>query len=507
MFRQVAALSISLLMTAGTAAPAVKDYSEFQSFLAQTNAAHAQIDAPRANLSAYRYDFSGGGPLLTADDAGMLKGYDGRNPSPDALFSAADARTEVDWLFRVLRTQYGLYTYAGGDAAFNAARQKILSALPQSGTVRTGDYEKLLTENLFFINDTHFMIGQNGMQHRRLVFTNQSRPFYNRGGAFYADAACTQRVLSVNGAAPGKMIRRAIGMDGELTWYLYVSLPQADSAQAAVQYADRSETIVLKPSASFEQQKPKTKRFGTTEVNGIPYVEINEMFFGNGDSSGWTNQNDEPLKRKVLKTADDLKKEPVAVIDLTHNPGGNGDLPYNWFLRYTGQAAQANFCTLRVRAGEGWIRSGYGAQTPEDIASVRAYLDQSFAGMGLTPDGSYYTGIPSAQFVPNDRTLFVLTSRGTASAAELFTDVLHNLQNTVFIGSNTGGVLVNAANYGFKLPYSGLFAQFGECLNLWDKDYFEESRGMEPDLYLTGDNLDERLARFLERYAGAAPQK
>ena len=106
-----------------------------------------------------------------------------------------------------------------------------------------------------------------------------------------------------------------------------------------------------------------------------------------------------------------------------------------------------------------------------------------------------------------DRVLFVLTARHTASAAEAFTDLMHNLQNVVTIGTNTGGVLTNGANYGISLPYSGLFFQFGECLFYWDPAYFQEGAGRTPDVYLTGDRLNERLELFLTRYAGMQSKK
>lgn len=507
MLSPLTALLMALSLVVNATAPLSQDAAEFAALITDVNAAHAKIDAPRADLSAYRYDFASGKPLFTMEDGALLKAFDGERPSSDAVLSASDAKKEVDWLFRLLRTQYGLYGWSGGDDAFEAVQAKITATLPKSGTIKLSDYEKLLADNLSFIKDAHFMIGSTNMWHPQQVFADQAHPFYRKDGAFYADASFIRKVVSVNGQAPESLIRRAIGQQGELTWYLYATAPKAESLSVSVQYADKTETVTLLPAASFEAQEPKADRYGVRDIGGVPYVEINEMFFGDGDSSGWTNQNDEDFKQKFLQTADDLKKSPAAVIDVSHNPGGNGALPDEWFARYTGQAVQPNYCTLRIRHGDVWLRTGYGAENAEQVAALRSDEDAMWEQYGLKADGAYYVGTPSPQFLKNDgRALFVLTSRGTQSAAENFTDVVHNLQNTVTIGSNTGGVLTNGANYGLKLPYSELPFQFGECLFLWDKSYFEEGRGIAPDVYLTGDNLDERLSLFLQRYAGAELQ-
>lgn len=501
MVQQLAALLAAVSVISAPNIPASAGEDTLSALLAETNAAHAKLDAPRADLFTYRYEASGSKPTFTLQDGALLQAYDGKDPDPAATLSAQDAKAETEWLFRLLRMQYGLYQWSGGDAAFETAQRAILSALPQNGTMTLGDYEKLLTTHLDFIKDAHFMIGSTNMWHVQQVFSDEARPFYRKDGVFYADAACTRKVISVNGQTPDKLIHRAIGQQGELTYYLYTFAPKAESLRLSVQYTDKTEEVTLHPAASFEATESTVDRFGNTLQNGLPRVTINEMFFGDGDSSGWANLNDEAYKQKVLKTADEIKSYPAALIDISRNPGGNGDLPMEWFRRYTGQDAQPNYCTLRIRASETWLKSGYGAKTAEDIASLLASQDAYFESSGLTADGNYYVGIPSAQFVENNGpTLFVLTSRATQSAAENFTDVLHNLQNTVTIGSNTGGVLTNGANYGLKLPYSGLAFQFGECLFLWDKAYFEEGRGIAPDIYLTGDNLDTRLDAFLSRY-------
>ena len=200
---------------------------------------------------------------------------------------------------------------------------------------------------------------------------------------------------------------------------------------------------------------------------------------------------DTPKERKrFLKDIPNMKKQDCLVFDLRNNTGGDGSLIDTWFKRYTGQKLLPNYSTLRIR--------------PVFISNKKELkeMDVFAVQTGMKKDGKYYySQYPGHQYLKNNgRHIFVLTSRYTSSAAESMTDALKNIENTVTIGTNTGGVLINMANYSMAMPYSGLLLQFGTCLQNFDPSYFKESYGIEPDIYLTGKNLDQRLKKFFQTY-------
>lgn len=507
MMHQLAALFCAVTISTNASLPAAPQrYSDFSGILQEVNASHAQIDAPRADLEKYRYDFDGGKPLFSREDGALLRAYDWDNPPDTKTLSVADAQAEISWIMRLMRTQYGLYTWSGGDEAFENAESALLHALPESGTISLEAYQALLLDKLSFIKDNHLSIGNKSFSPGLILFGNESQPYYRIDGKFYLDAGGTKEILSINGASPTVYLKRAIGKDGALTWYPYQMAAKADSIPLTISTTAGLQQRTLYPSKSFESLPAQDDaKYSYQLKSGIPCISLREMVFGDGDSSGWAGKNDEADKQNFLASVQDIKAYPYAVIDISLNPGGNGDLPYEWFQAYTGQAAQPNYCTLRIRARPDWFYSAYGAREPDEFTSLTEYYDAYHAQTGLKSDGDYYVQYPTAQYLENDGpTLFILTSRRTASAAEGFSDLLHNLENVVFIGANTGGVLTNGANYGIALPYSGLFFQFGECLFCWDRAYFEEGVGLEPDIYLTGDNLDMRLNQFLKLYTTVA---
>ena len=104
--------------------------------------------------------------------------------------------------------------------------------------------------------------------------------------------------------------------------------------------------------------------------------------------------------------------------------------------------------------------------------------------------------------IENAQRLFLVTSRRSASCAEMMTDSCRAIENTVVIGADTFGCLSGDVTEILWLPVSGVPVSFGASLYQWDEDYFKEGRGFSPDLYLTGKDCEERLELFLEKYEG-----
>lgn len=473
-------------------------YAEDTAFLEvldSVNEKNRYLDAPNFNIYQYKYDFNQDKDFITPEDVKLIQAYDGNNPQIVKSMSRDDAKKEAAWLFRLLRSQYGLYTWFGGDEVFEKAEKKIYSELEKFTIISTEAYQEILLEHLQFIEDTHFMIGNTSFQPQVRLYSNEEKEFYKIGEEFFLDKEGTRMVTSVNGMDPDLFIKRAIDMNGELTWYLYSMGPYMANYPISILSGETEETILLKPANYLITEKKEGKSFSYRIKNGIPQIQLNFMMFGEGDLSGGRVLEEEKTKQTFLRSAAEIKNYPFAVIDLTNNPGGNGDLPAQWFEAFTGHTLQRNYCILRINPREAWMNYALGGE------EYRKLWDKYMEENGMLKEENYYVSYPEKQFLQNENpVLFLLTSRITASAAEGFIDGAKNLENVVTIGSNSAGVLTNAANYSMAMPFSGLNLQFGECLYYWDKNYFREGVGIEPDIYLTGENTEERFQLFLERY-------
>ena len=220
------------------------------------------------------------------------------------------------------------------------------------------------------------------------------------------------------------------------------------------------------------------------DLNKIPRITLNMMLFDDGGIM-------KELRDKFLDSISEIKKSEYAVIDISKNFGGDGGLVHDWFRAYTGKNLEENNATLRIRPNKVWRQY---------IGDIKRY-DDIMKEMGLKADGHYYIKKPKEQFMDNNDTMiFLRTGRYTASAAEYFTSSIKNLSNVITIGSNTGGVYLNGSNHAIALPFSNVYFQFGECLFYFDENFFRESYGMEPDIWLTGANEEQRFNLFLESY-------
>lgn len=453
------------------------DEAVFAGLMAEVEARNRGIDAPSGDLERFKYDFEEGGPLLTAKE--WEERYLRAPEQSPAVLSREDAGAEADYLFRLLRTYYGLYTWFGGDDAFGAAEEEVLAGLEGRGEIPLEEYRELLLQSLDFINDGHFVLSASRLVKRLTLYCDESLLFERRDGGVYLEG---RRLAAVDGGDPAEYLKRAVGPEGELTWKLYVPGPDDTSRSAVLAFSDGTETVELPRVKDTDYSIGKgSGPFLMEERNGRLYIQMDRMAFSpeDGVSQALLIPGDEKAKADFITSAETAMGYSTAVVNLVRNPGGNGDLPIQWFRALTGAEPEPNYCTL------GLDPFGWGARG------------------GEVEEGSYRVRRPEPQYLEREDGpfLIVLTSGATASAGEGFTDLTHNLSRTLVVGSNTGGCLTGSQTwFDEHLPWSGLELAWGMDLFYWPADYFREGAGLEPDVYLTGIDQGRRLVKFLDRY-------
>ena len=471
-FRKIAAgvLSVTLLLTACGQAGEGDAFSQLLTDTAEKNAA---LNAPTGELDAYRYDFEQGGPLLTEAEFSLLR----REEKTVGILTGAEARAEVDYLFRLLRTYYGLYTWFGGDEAFGAAEERVLRALEGREEIPVGKYQQLLKEALGFVQDGHFGIGGSSTLEPSALYCAEESLFDYRDGTFYGGEDLKRKVTAIQGEDPANYLKRAIGPEGELTWKLYRTDVASGRSSAVVTYADGEETIILDPAGMDPLDQGK-ETFRRSTLAGAELLQMTSMPFVPGDAGPEWGYDGATVEAFLAAAEEARTADGVLVVDLTSNPGGNGNLPGEWFRAFTGETPEPNYATLCLDPYDWTCREGE------------------------VKEGDYRVRRPEEQYLEREEGPFlvVLTSHGTASAAEAFTDLTRNVGRSLIIGSNTGGCLTGSQTYRGYLPWSGTELAWGLDLFVWPEGYFAEGVGLEPDVYLTGPDQEARLEQFLQRY-------
>ena len=261
-------------------------------------------------------------------------------------------------------------------------------------------------------------------------------------------------MVSVQGEAPDNYLKRAIGPEGELTWKLYRTDVASGRSSAVVTYADGEETLILDPAGTQPLDQGK-ETFSRSTLAGAELLQMTRMPFEPGDAGPEGGYDGAAVEAFLAAAEEGRTSDGVLVVDLTSNPGGNGNLPGEWFRAFTGETPEPNYATLCLDPYDWTCREG---EVKEE---------------------GY---------------------RGTASAAEAFTDLTRNVGRSLVIGSNTGGCLTGSQTYRGYLPWSGTELAWGLDLFVWPEGYFAEGVGLEPDVYLTGPDQEARLEQFLQRY-------
>ena len=92
-----------------------------------------------------------------------------------------------------------------------------------------------------------------------------------------------------------------------------------------------------------------------------------------------------------------------------------------------------------------------------------------------------------------------MTGKQSASSAEQFLDALHNVENVLIIGENTNGCIISSVGQ-HQLPNSKAQVILGSrYIHLFpSKEYFEELKGMEPDIWVPAGEAEELAVKLIE---------
>lgn len=427
--------------------------------LAEVNAEHQSIQrgeldpTPYLRTSLSQEDWSKAAEYTTE----TYSDYD-----PNKSLTHDEAVEDVSYLFDACYYAYGLYDYFGGHETFDAAQQAIFQDLDGKDTVTCQELEEIMVSHLGFIKDGHFSINQNHPAPFQI-------PFFFRQTAFLKTEDGYQ---TVNGKVVesvenhedlDELFKRSISKQGQIVYYPVLLKEAMFDGQSefekhtcdeelTVHYTDgTTETLTAEPWKQYFEQLSKNKNTELRQTKGIPVFQFN-------------NFNTE-YRDEILDGAEQLKDEPVSMLDLRSNTGGDSTIGNQWLSTYgnTGRSFPSNnesFSTLNGKS----------------------------SGVSL-PD----------KWISHDNLLILLAGKVSGSAAEDLIENACNLENVLIVGENTFGSLLANAGY-IELPNSKCSVTMSASYVFLrpDSDPFEEFRGFEPDLWVPADEAEELVAKLID---------
>lgn len=373
-----------------------------------------------------------------------------------------EVEDDIEVLFQALAGYYAPYNYFGGTQRFNQAKASILEECHQNNFIDGNIFENILLKNFSFIQDGHFCINMKSPIKSYIPFFYREIDFQRTDTGY--QTLDGKKVKSVVGYPNlDELFKRSIS-NGEIIYYpiTFETITLNNSIQQSqispenliIHYTDgSSQTLTADKYLSISNTENTTIKFYKNDE--IPILRINHFDWNDGG-------------KELLNYIKDLKDSPVLILDLRYNNGGNGDVILKCLRAYTEKSVTAN--SLVFSGG-------------------------TFQISKTEPD----------EFVENSKFLILLTSKNTASSAELAIDIAYNIQNTIIIGENTAGHYLSNAGIHMKLPNSKIYVKFGTSFTIFpdNKNFFSETYGFNPDIWCNATNAEEEailLAKKLMKY-------
>jgi hypothetical protein len=467
--------------------PYYKRNISFEETLKKINYENLTIPISKLNIRDFMSEIPDE-DMLTAEEDSIL--FSSPYVIPPTAITRKEAIYDVDIYFKALKSSYAPYNYYGGDEKFLNAKKSILTFIGDNDIIHVDELTQCMKDKLSFIPDNHFYIGKQdfNLENTYRYYSNFSlNIFKNRIGYYVEYGNVYYYIKTINEDNNiEKYFKLSINTEGKLVYKLGLMKKyngQTSHTINVVFYRGESEyinDIELKLSNTLSEESTSPLEY--TNINDIPIISSREIPY---------NINMDGID--FIKTASEVKNSPASIIDLRGNHGGDILTALNWINEYFGISSQ----------GKGLFLLLYGRS--KDTPSYYDFntFDKDLETLQLEKvDAYYYDHIPKfkEELNKSSSTIFVLTDKETASAAEFFIEHLKDFENIVVVGTNTHGTLESSNVELGYLPHSHIEFSYGNWLRLYDDNFFKEGEGIKPDLWVDGQDALDLTLKLIENY-------
>jgi len=489
--KMLIALSFTLGIVLFTACGESEPETPLQILLDTANYNRLQIGQVDPNIAinlAYAHDF------YKFDLTDLIMQPDDEWPM-QRIITIEDAIADTYVLFDILRYVYAAYEYFGGDEVFDNAKANILAELNTSTSrIQLTSYDQILRRYLSpIILDGHFGIYRIPYLPQISILSTDNVMFERINGDRFRNIMTGQYLLEITDHEIEDVLRLSLNNNGDIVYtpVVYVQeLVFMYSINMIYEEGD-SENIDLQGrlvSANVDFDELVSFQY----VDGFPVVSLMAMRGLDSIHYGEDTQ-------RFMTYAEELRDEPIVILDLRANQGGISNIPLYWMYLLTGEVVHQNMIIIdKWSYGIEYPWTPWGG-TPE--TNPFYFSEENWERLSFLYQEPYIANTfqiskqYERQIISREQTLIVLVDRNTASAGEMFTDLVFNVENTLVVGQNTMGILTASGSYpNLRLPYSGAAVSLGRQLMLHPEGHFTEGVGFAPDVWVNGDALTAVVA-------------
>lgn len=409
--------------------------------------------------------------------------------------SSKDAMNDVDVAFRLLKSSYGGYEYFGGDEVFNDAKERIEQEIIKKDNIPITTLRRLFFKNFEFLKDGHFLIQNTKvLKEKYFYYSYEDLDFLQDEEGYYTIMNNTKWYVKEfdKNKNVNDYMKLTINKNGVLVYNIGVLLKNIDSELSfklnLVNDSDIKELEVRLLKSNAKSSKPSSG-FTKKYVDDLPILTISSMFLNR--------------TKGFLESAGEVKNEEVILLDLRGNSGGVCGLGYAWLKKYTDTDELTFPCFAGAKVSKLVLlhkKSVLEAYKKDNAEALEQYNETVNS---LKNEDYNYWEVNTRKGVwqnNHKNTIFVLIDKKVASATENFIRALSEMNNVVFVGTNTSGCYAISNNIEVNLPKSKISIYFGAGLFLHGNFENLEGKGIEPDIWVNADDSLDRVLKLINIY-------
>lgn len=408
----------------------------------------------------------------------------------DGEIRKEDAISDIEFLFEVLEYSYAGYLYFGNYERWEDAEKNVINQInAYSDTVSVFMLQQMLVKNLEFVQDGHFLINAESTLKRSVYYYSEAFEIQKDWKGFYLHLDNHKWYIeAVEGDTNVEQyVRESLDQSGHLCNYIGIlSVKPCTEVSLKLKSGTRCKQINVELKKSEGKVDNKDSYSGDCRVQKIDDTSVFTMDSFSDDSHLENYKN----------AAKQAKGEKCIILDLRGNAGGQTILPETWFQNFSGKSPKADHINIRMAS----LLNNYVTKAALELIeyeSLTPYFQELYrteVDISSKSENQYYVTTTQKEYLPNDTTIFVLIDKNVASSAEWFVEALDTLENVIFVGTNTSGCMLSKQSIRCRLPYSGIEVIYGDEISIGS---IREGTGFEPDVWVGGNDILERVVDFI----------
>lgn len=407
-----------------------------------------------------------------------------------------DAISDINFLFNLLKYSYAGYLYFGSEEAWNNARLNIINNINlYNKKISSKDLEEIILNNIEFIQDGHFKINcKSPLKKYNFYYNEDFEIEEDKNGYYIREDNKKWYIESINNNYKlDNYIKLSINKKGELCNYIgFLDTENQNNIKLILKSKyEEKEKIIKLNNNKYDKSNDTNKdvAYEYTEIRKIPIIKMNRMYN--------INTKDDSVEL-FAESANKIKDEDVIIIDIRGNNGGNDIGPLKWFENFTGKVPQVEKTSIKLAS----LINNYItkiAANSINYESLSQQLKEEYKKeleIANNKSNKWYIDKSKEEKCENKTKIFVIIDNKVASSAESFVSYLDTLENVVFVGTNTSGVMISNSYIQCILPNSKIEISYGNELSLNNK--FIEGKGFEPDIWINEEDIIERVLNLIK---------